>query len=115
MKINISALDNELRAKVGEVAEQLGFTMDVNGYAIEAQKGDEFTVKFDGKKFTIVYDAVNRFFRGLLIVAKSGARKDFSVKEECVAEELGIMLDCSRNAVRNLNHLKQIIQIIKQK
>ena len=37
MKINISALDNELRTRVGEVATQLGFEMDVNGYAIEAK------------------------------------------------------------------------------
>ena len=65
MKINISALDNELRVKVGEVASQLGFEMDVNGYAIEAQKGEEFSVKFDGNKFIITYDALNRFFRGL--------------------------------------------------
>ena len=110
MKINISALDNELRVKVGEVASQLGFEMDVNGYAIEAQKGEEFSVKFDGNKFFITYDALNRFFRGLMLVAKSGAKKGFAVNEKCVAEELGIMLDCSRNAVRNLTHLKQIIR-----
>ena len=110
MKINISALDNELRTRVGEVATQLGFEMDVNGYAIEAKQGEEFSVSFDGQKFTIVYDALNRFFRGLLLVAKSGAKKKFTVSEKCVAEELGIMLDCSRNAVRNLTHLKQIIR-----
>ena len=110
MNLNVSLLSDELRVKTIEVANVLRFNLSVEGQLIVAQKGDKFSVKFDGEKFTITYDELNRFFRGLLLIARYGDKKKFEVEETCFAKELGIMLDCSRNAVRNTNHIKQIIR-----
>ncbi|MBR2988245.1 MAG: beta-N-acetylhexosaminidase, partial [Clostridia bacterium] len=81
-----------------------------DGYPIKAIEGEEFVVEFDGTEFTVTYDKVNKFFRGLLLIVKNGCKKAWKVKEDCFTKELGIMLDCSRNAVRNMDHLKQIIR-----
>lgn len=110
MKVNISKLSDNLRECTAEVAAQLNFTLDGNGYEIIAEEGETLNVSFDGKVIKIIYPAINQFFRGLRLVKQNFNKKGFSVSETCKATELGIMLDCSRNAVRNINHLKELIR-----
>ena len=110
MNINVALLNEELRTRTKEVAKTLRFDLAIDGYAIKAEQGDKFSVEFNGEEFKITYDTVNKFFRGLLIVASQGDKKPFEIEENCRAKELGIMLDCSRNAVRSVEHVKQIIR-----
>ncbi len=109
MKINFSTLSQELLAKTNEVANQIGLEPSLQGLPLTAEQGEKLTVVCDGKSVKITYPTLNQYFRALFILAQNGSKK-FSVSEDCHASELGIMLDCSRNAVRNLTHLKEIIR-----
>ncbi len=109
MKINISALPDTLRAQTEIIAAELNWSLDANGYTITAEQGDGLSVVFNGKNVTITYSAINQFFRGLLLFKKSFNKKGFSLHEDCLYSELGIMVDCSRNAVRSVAHVKEII------
>lgn len=110
MKVNISRLPDSLRDCTGEVAAQLGFTLDGGGYELVASEGETLNVSFDGKTISVEYPSLNQFFRGLRLVKQNFNKKGFSVSETCRTEELGIMLDCSRNAVRSVGHVKEIIR-----
>ena len=110
MNVNVASLGEELRTRTMEVAKTLRLELTADGCPIKAEKGEEFAVSFNGKEFTITYDTVNKFFRGLVLIVKNGDKKAWEVKEDCFTKELGIMLDCSRNAVRNIEHIKQIIR-----
>ncbi len=109
MKINFSTLNQELLAKTNEVSCQIGLEPSLQGLPITAEKGEKLTVVCDGKSVHITYPALNQYFRALSILAQNGNKK-FSVTEECATTELGIMLDCSRNAVKTVAHLKEIIR-----
>lgn len=110
MKVNISRLPDALRECTSEVAEQLDFVLDGNGYELHAEEGETLSVKFDGKVISVVYPALNQYFRGLKLAKQHFDKKGFEVSESFVLDELGIMLDCSRNAVRSVEHLKEIIR-----
>lgn len=110
MLINISELPRELQDCTSEIAERLGFTVDGNGYCLTAKQGDELKITFDGKTFDVTYPARNRYFRALKLIKQHFAENDFPICEKCSLEELGIMLDCSRNAVRSVEHIKEIIR-----
>lgn len=110
MKINIAHLSDALRQRTEEVSQELGFELNLNGYEISATKGDALSVNFDGKKIEITYGKLNEYFRALLLIKKNFNKKGFSVTENCLYEDLGIMVDCSRNAVKSVAHVKEIVR-----
>ncbi len=110
MKINLKKLPASLRAQTEEIADRLGVSVCDDGYPLLAEEGEELKVDFDGKTVCITYPARNQFFRGLRLFKQHFAQKAFSIRERCTLDELGIMLDCSRNAVRTVAHVKEIIQ-----
>ena len=112
MKINISSLSDELRAQAEEAILELGWTLDASGYTVIAKQGEKAEVKFDGKTVEITYPSKNYFFRGLLLFKKNFNKKGFVVSETALYDDLGIMIDCSRNAVKTVGHLKEVIRRI---
>lgn len=114
MKINVSALSAELNECVKDCAETLGFDLCADGHALKTETADGLTVGFDGKDFTIGYpeNAKHLFFRGLRLIKQNGEKKPYEISETRDFTELGIMLDCSRNAVRNERHVREIIRTL---
>ena len=114
MKINISALSAELIESVKECAEMLGLETGTDGYALKTETAEGLTVRFDGKDFTVGYpeNARHLFFRGLRLIKQNGDKKPYEITESRDFTELGIMLDCSRNAVRNERHVREIIRTL---
>ncbi len=110
MKVNIARLTDSIRFQAEEAIKELGWKLDVNGYVLTAEAGDELKVTFDGKTISVVYPSVNQFFRALLLAKKNFNKKGFSITEKCLYDDLGIMVDCSRNAVKSVNHVKEIIR-----
>ena len=114
MKINISALSAELIESVKECAEMLGLETGTDGYALKTETAEGLTVRFDGNDFTVGYpeNARHLFFRGLRLIKQNGDKKPYELTESRDFTELGIMLDCSRNAVRNERHVREIIRTL---
>ncbi|MDR0426513.1 MAG: beta-N-acetylhexosaminidase [Clostridiales bacterium] len=113
MNVNISKLPEELRAGVTEVQRQLGIVFDAAaGIELTAEQGEAFRVSLDGKKAAITYAGLNQFYRGLMLLKAACNKKavTFDAAETCVFSEFGVMLDCSRNAVRNVETLKSFIR-----
>lgn len=109
MKINLSLLPKQLYVQTLEVLPILGVKIAEEGLLVEAvqKDGSPIVVESNGKKATITYDKRNEYFRGLMLLAKSGG-KSVKIEQTNSFSEFGIMLDCSRNAVKSLPHLRQM-------
>ena len=110
MQIDLSNLKSELKTGAQALLPQLGFTDTKSGYALKAKEGAQLSVSFDGRAFTVTYAARHQFFRGLRLLKERFTGMPFTVTEQSKAKELGIMLDCSRDAVRNVPYLKELIR-----
>ena len=106
MTFNLSYLPEALCLPIREVFPVLGFSEESTGIPLKAAPCDRLTVRYDGKEIKIGYSAKNEIFRALKIIKQQSLKSDFQVAETRFTDELGIMLDCSRNAVRNTEHLK---------
>ena len=112
MKINVANLPEELRLATLEVFDQLHIEESARGYMLRAKEGDCLSVVFDGRKCEITYSKTNEYFRGLKNFIQRNPCEAFSIQEQCTVNELGIMMDCSRNAVPNVAHLKEVIRTL---
>ena len=114
MKIDIRLLDSDLQFIANEMAEQLGFAFSADGIPLTAEKrsGNSLSVCFDKKRFVICYGATHQFARGLRLIKQHYKQKSkpFDVAESCAVRELGMLLCNSCNAVRTVDHYKQIIR-----
>lgn len=112
MNFNISKLNDDLRKGVFEVKDILGIVMDENGYELHAEQSENFKVTLNGKSITIYYTALSEFYRGLKTVKQNLSKKlsVFEIEEKNSFKDLGIMVDCSRNAVKSVEGVKDIIR-----
>ena len=109
MRFNLSALDSEFKARLLGCAKQLGIAecgceQAIKLVAVESDKA--YTELVDGT-LTVHYTKKYEFFYGVksFLAAPESERIDI----ECSFGEFGVMLDCSRNAVRNIKTLKKFI------
>lgn len=112
MILNLSVLPSDLLFGAKHILDLLGFTENEGGIPIHAEQSNTLSVHFDGNDVFIKYKRKNEFFRALNLLKRHETQKTFFVEEYCSTEEFGVMLDCSRNAVRNLTHLKEFIGYI---
>lgn len=105
MKLNITQLDSRLQkaAKCANSVLKLQFAVDgVPVVAVHAENG--FSVKKSDGKVLITYSKISDFLRALLYLACGKA-----VEQRCAFDEIGMMIDCSRNAVPKTENLKKFI------
>lgn len=108
-KINLSKIENEkIIYACSELTKTLNIRLDNNGKTLLAVKGNENTVETTVDSIKIVYSSLNYLYRGIAL-AVCGIE---SVKEKCIFTDLGIMLDCSRNAVLNIENAKKLIRLL---
>ena len=82
---------------LAELKNELGFTVSPKGTPVTAVKGDHLGVVCDGKAVTITWAEPIQFYRALSLIPL-----DLSachIHEEPAFETVGVMFDCSRNAV----------------
>ena len=105
MKIDISATEERFRNGIRETAEELGLEIG-EGIKLIAVKNDRFYVKCEEDRAEIGYSRDVEFFKGLFSVSKG---LNYAPVKRCV-KELGVMLDCSRNAVMRPQVVKKLIR-----
>lgn len=114
MRIDIGLLDDDLRFIAVQTAEQLGFIVSSDGIPLtaERQRGNSLSVGFDKKRLTVRYGALHQFARGLRLIKQHyvSRSKPFAVEETCAVKELGMLLCNSCNAVRTVEHYKEIVR-----
>jgi len=104
MKFNLSSLDVMLRERLLRSAGQLGISEANDGIKLLAQKSDISRIEVSSEAVTVYYNKVYEFFFGVKAFLASPDSKGFEIK--CAFGELGVMLDCSRNAVRTVEAIK---------
>lgn len=68
------------------------------------------TVDYDGTSLTIGYCQTTHFFRGIGLFLARTEHTPFSVCENVLLDENGLMIDCSRNAVYQLSYLRNYLK-----
>lgn len=112
MKLNLNGVPAGLKASADEVLKTLCLEEGADGIAVEAVKGDKLKVESDGKKYVVTYDTITAFNRALTLIKANADKGEFTVEECKTPAELGVMLDCSRNAVRTVAFVKDFMRTL---
>ncbi|MBQ8351054.1 MAG: beta-N-acetylhexosaminidase [Clostridia bacterium] len=76
------------------------------------QGGDGIEIHCDGTHATLTYQAPVDLARGLVLVKQLGTTSAYTHKEFCRFETLGVMIDCSRNAVLTVENTKRLLRML---
>ena len=109
MFINFNTLPNHLQKGVLAL-EAYGFIhCSQSGIPVTAHLGEEICIKKTETKLVITYDTVPHFFMAL---ARSIGMENGTHIIVPKVQQLGLMLDCSRNAVPKPDMVKQLICLL---
>lgn len=97
-----------------EVMLDLGLDQYEQPYEIEARKIEKgLKVAFHEHQITVSYSTISEYLRGLALVGEAIKTECFEeMNQEPLFDQLGVMLDCSRNAVVNVETVKRFIRQI---
>ncbi len=79
------------------VKQELGMVSAETGLEIFCRQGDHLAVESDGKTVTLTWETPVQFYRALSLIPRPLA--PCNIQEKARFETVGIMFDCSRNAV----------------
>jgi hexosaminidase len=102
--------DNLYRA-INEIKNTLPLNIGDSGINIEVRKSDVNSFCFFASKLVIEYRSYSYIFRALRLFIQNGC-KEITVKENCIFDNLGVMADCSRNAVLKPEAVKKLIRLL---
>ena len=107
MRLNLSSLDKLFRERLLRSAASLGITEAEDGMVLKSQKADKAEVVKEGNAVTVYYTAPYEFFFGVKTYLASPDSEKIEINS--AFGELGVMLDCSRNAVRSVESVKRFL------
>ncbi|WP_312370546.1 family 20 glycosylhydrolase [Lachnoclostridium sp.] len=101
MKIHFKGISKMQTDAIEEIKELLGIELDTKGILVTVLKGNkDIRIKKESSGFTLEYGREHQFIRAVgLLVESLKNNKDPQRLELPTYENLGIMIDCSRNAV----------------
>ena len=76
------------------------------------QGGEGIAISCDGENATLVYKTNTDLARGLVLLKQFGTDHAYQHAEKCSFETLGLMLDCSRNAVMTVDSIKHLLRLL---
>lgn len=80
-----------------------------DGYPIIVTNADTLTVTLNQESGQLGYNAPRAFFRGLGLICQHIAHRPWRTEEQPLFEQLGAMVDCSRNAVPTVEGVKLLL------
>ena len=96
---------------IEELKKTLPFTLSENGFLVEVKQlgvGIHVTKKDNVRYITI--GEKSELGRAWYLMLRNESLIEYDIKEQCRFHDLGVMLDCSRNAVMNLPTLFEYIR-----
>ena len=88
--------------------QELGFREDPAGLPVLCRRGEELVVRCDGKTVELTWSRPVEFWRGLSLIPCPIAPCD--IREKARFETVGLMFDCSRNAVLKPEAMKGFLR-----
>lgn len=112
MNFTLTAQQQMLSEGLKVLLTSAGHCLSENGISIFPMPHEEnvLTVDFDGTSLTVGYCQTAHFFRGIGLFLSHSSHTPFSIREEVLLDENGLMIDCSRNAVYHLSFLKDYLK-----
>lgn len=119
MKIYLEQHPIEVVDAVRELQELLSYTIvdtaeesDLQMFIVhDTKSGHDIQIKKSGKAGRITYSRLSCFCRGLFLLL-SDERKEMTLCQDGAFQDLGILLDCSRNAVPKVSTVKDVVRHI---
>jgi hypothetical protein len=109
MKINFTSINADLLTGVNFLSEDLNIETASDGVPIEVCAGEVLEVKYSAGRGLIRYKEKHHFFRALgLFIEHFDEREDFHITEIPRFRTIGVMTDCSRNAVLTVSSVKRL-------
>ncbi|WP_318614298.1 family 20 glycosylhydrolase [Sporosarcina sp. YIM B06819] len=112
MDIKLMGTEKQLVEGLNEMSHLVDFQLTETGIPVEVeQSGSGIKVEFNGEIGKVTFQYTHQFYRafGLLI---EGIKKGepFEVVEKPVYNSLGVMFDCSRNAVPKVETFQKLVR-----
>ena len=74
--------------------------------------GEGISIVYDGKSLTVTYKTDADLARSLVLMKQFGTAKPYTHSEKSCFDTLGIMIDCSRNAVLTPENLRRVLRLM---
>ncbi len=93
---------------IEEIKKEIGFAFPKK--TVFLQSAENLKVECKNQVITVLYKSKRDILRAALIVKANGNLNDYCIEEKQAFEEICLMVDCSRNAVRNIDTVKKLIR-----
>ncbi|MBR2566072.1 MAG: beta-N-acetylhexosaminidase [Paenibacillus sp.] len=114
MKLKLFGLNERLTSAVIELLPLLDVELSDEGIPVHFTKTEALGIhiQFDGNSGTVQYQNDYECFRALGLIIEGMKKKSgpFEIKESPAYDQLGVMFDCSRNAVLKVDTFKELIK-----
>lgn len=112
MKVYFLDITQKQRDAIEEIRELLNIELDREGLPVYVQRTDgDIEIIATKSKATISYGKEHQFIRAVgLLIEKLIEQTEFHITEKPCYDSLGIMVDCSRNAVPNLPAFQRMVR-----
>lgn len=106
--------DKKILESIAEVQRILPFTVSNNvlqgGIPVEIEESkDKLSVIKSSEGIKITYYSLNTLFRGIFLMIANEDKEEIHIEQKCSFKNLGVMFDASRNAVMNIETIKDIV------
>ena len=105
----VKGLNAKLLKGINELSTFLDFTLTDDGVLVEFSKGDNLKIKYEDNKYIINYEIDVEVFKAIAMIVKEDI-KIYDKKR--TINGMSYMIDSSRNAVRNLTTLKEVVMFL---
>ena len=103
-------MQNRVENLLNEIKKETGFIFPKNTEFRKCESGFYICVKSGA--VCVEYSNLRDLARANLIVKANGVGGDYEIKEYSGFRDICLMIDCSRNAVKNIETVKKLIRII---
>ena len=112
MQIHLIGLNEQLVSASQEILRLLNIEPSENGIPISVETSDSgIHVQYEGDRGIIAYQEPYQFFRALgLLIEGIKKNEPFQIMEKPVYQSLGVLIDCSRNAVLKVETFQKLIK-----
>ncbi len=108
-KINLTGtLPEHWQTALHHLQEDLGMVQSGEGICIQCRQGQELSVESDGTDVRLTWQTPVSFFRALSLIPLP--LKPCSIHEQPRFQSVGLMFDCSRNAVLSPDAMQMILR-----
>lgn len=102
-------MERNIDLTINEICSEYGFDAGAIDFI---RGGEELAVEKKNGKITVEYQKTADVARALLIIKANDDAENYRITERRDFDGVGLLLDCSRNAVRNVNTVKELIRNI---